>query len=150
MLKKTTQLPHSLEAFIISKVAIAFVRCILILVAAGVAFADDPLPTIQFAIKPRHCVLSEGEEVCQDELEITWNSRYRRSLCLFRSDVGAAIKCWENTFSGSHNLEISASKNVDFQLKESKDESLLVTEAFEVVQDNAKYRRRRKNAWSFF
>lgn len=105
---------------------------------------------VQFSIKPRHCVLSEGEEVCRDELEIKWTSRFRRSLCLYRGDTQQAMQCWENKFSGTHHLEISASQNVDFQLRESENEALLVTEAFEVVQDNSKFRRRRKNAWSFF
>ncbi len=105
---------------------------------------------MQFSIKPRHCVLSEGEEVCRDELEIKWTSKYRRSLCLYRSDTDEAMRCWEREFSGMHHVEISASQNVDFQLRELENSNLLVTEAFEVVQDNSKYRRRRKNAWSFF
>lgn len=112
--------------------------------------ADNTLPVIQFSIKPRLCLLSEGEEVCQDELEIKWMSENRRSLCLYRTDKNKPLHCWDDAFSGEHHVEISASRNVDFQLKEIENQNLVVTEAFEVVQDNTKYRRRRRNAWSFF
>ena len=112
--------------------------------------SEDSLPLIQFSIKPRLCVLSEGEEVCRDELEIKWRSRTERSLCLHRNDQEEALKCWQRSTSGAHQIEISASQNVDFQLIAMDDKNLLVTEAFEVVHDNTKYRRRRRNAWSFF
>lgn len=112
--------------------------------------ADNTLPVIQFSIKPRLCVLSEGEELCHDELEIRWTSENRRSLCLYRTDKSSPLNCWNRAFSGEHHVEISASRNVNFQLKEIENQNLVVTEAFEVVQDNTKYRRRRRNAWSFF
>ncbi len=116
----------------------------------GIAEASDRLPIIQFSIKPRLCVLSDGEKVCEDELEIKWTADYRRSLCLYRSDRETPLQCWENKNSGEHYITIAASRNVDFQLKEVGNKQLLVTEAFEVVHDNAQYRRRRRNAWSFF
>lgn len=112
--------------------------------------ADDVLPMIQFSIKPRLCVLSEGESLCRDELEIKWESPAPRSLCLYRSDQASALECWENKHIGEHRVSVSAANNIDFQLKHMEDQDLLVTEAFEVVQDNSKFRRRRRNAWSFF
>lgn len=112
---------------------------------------EDSLPIIEFRIKPRICLLSEGETICRDELELSWSSSSRRSLCLYRSDHGdTPLKCWENSFRGEHHIEISASQNVNFQLKEINNEKLLVSTAFEVVQDNTQYRQRRRNAWSFF
>jgi hypothetical protein len=108
------------------------------------------MPLIQFSIKPRLCVLSEGEKLCHDELEITWRSPTARSLCLHRSDLAAPLKCWRDSTEGVHEVAISASNNVDFQLIATEDKDLLITEAFEVVQDNSQFRRRRRNAWSFF
>lgn len=112
--------------------------------------ADSALPLIQFSIKPRLCVLSHGEEFCEDKLEIKWTSPEKRSLCLFRSDADQPLSCWEDSFSGIHYVTISASRNVNFQLKDVGNQHLLVTEAFQVVHDNTQYRRRRRNAWSFF
>lgn len=117
---------------------------------APFAFSAEALPSVQFRIKPRLCVLAEGEELCRDELEITWHSEERRSLCLFRSDLDHPLRCWQGAHGGEHQVVISASRNVDFHLKEPDNETHLVSEAFEVVHDNSKFRRRRRNAWSFF
>ncbi len=114
------------------------------------AVASNSVPFIEFTIKPRLCVLSEGEEMCQDELEIVWTSETPRSLCLFRSDNEVPIRCWEDTFSGSHRFAIEVANDVDFHLREADDDMLLVSQAFEVVHDNTQYRRRRRNPWSFF
>lgn len=117
----------------------------------GVPEKDDAkAPVIQFSIKPRLCVLSEGEEVCHDELEIKWISKDQRTLCLYQSDTGNELRCWDKTFSGVHYVEVVASKNIDFYLKENANAKPVITEVFEVVQDNTKYRRRRRNGWNFF
>ncbi|MFL0810930.1 MAG: DUF3019 domain-containing protein [Agarilytica sp.] len=113
-------------------------------------YADEMLPLIQFSIKPSICVLSGGEKVCEDDLALKWESSGPRSLCLFRHDTTIPLRCWEEENQGEHLLSISASRNVDFQLRETKDKKVLVTEAFEVVKDNTQFRRRRRNAWSFF
>lgn len=124
-----------------------------IAVFLGSAYAhgsSDTIPLIQFSIKPRICVLSGGEEECRDEIEIRWSSETRRSLCLHQSDKSKVLRCWNSSFNGEHFVEISATQNIDFQLKEKENNDVVVTEAFEVVLDNSKYRRRRRNAWSFF
>ena len=112
--------------------------------------AKEEIPVIQFSIKPRLCVLSEGEEVCHDELEIKWIAEEQRTLCLYQSGSGEQLRCWDNTFSGVHYVEVTVSENVDFFLKENPEGQPVISEVFEVVQDNTKYRRRRRNAWNFF
>lgn len=95
-------------------------------------------------------MLSEGEEVCQDELEIKWMAQEQSTLCLYQSDTGHELRCWDKVFSGVHYVEVHASENIQFFLKERASASPVVSEDFEVVQDNTKYRRRRRNAWNFF
>lgn len=120
------------------------------MLAATSIHAEEDLPLIQFSIKPNICVLSGGERECEDELELKWVSPEPRSLCLFRHDKHLPLRCWEDENMGMHKLSIAASRNVDFQLREAEDKKLLVSEAFEVVKDNSQFRRRRRNAWSFF
>ncbi len=108
------------------------------------------MPTVQFRVKPRLCVLAEGEELCHDELQITWQSETPRTLCLYRSDLDVPLRCWQHAKNGDHHVVISASHNVDFHLKEADNDQNLVSEAFEVIHENKKFRRRRRNAWSFF
>ncbi len=118
--------------------------------AALAVRAESDLPRILFSIKPNLCVLSQGEEICRDELVISWQSEERLSLCLYQIDKRLPLRCWEGEFSGAHNIEISASENIDFELRDMSEKDLLVSDSFEVVQDRGDYRRRRRNAWSFF
>jgi len=112
-------------------------------------FAGD-VPRIHFSIKPNLCILSNGEEICHDELNIQWQSDERLSLCLYQSNRTNPLHCWEGQFAGVHNTVISTEKNIEFELRGVSEKDLLITDSFEVVHDDSKFRRRRRNAWSFF
>ena len=105
---------------------------------------------IQFSIKPKLCVLENREEVCHDQLEITWSSLQNRSLCLVQADTETAIECWENKSNGSFQFELTATTSTNFQLIETETETLLADRSFEVIFNDKKYRRSRRNPWSFF
>lgn len=115
---------------------------------SGSVIAAD-IPQLQFSVKPNLCVLSEDEEACYDELEVRWSAEQQLSLCLYQSDRELPLKCWTEATEGEHRFLLSATHDVTFQLRESN-KNLLVSEAFEVVQDKKKYRRQRRNPWSFF
>ena len=120
----------------------------LISVVASSASASE-IPELQFSLKPRLCVLTEGEEACYDELKVTWQAKSSRSLCLYKGGDESPLKCWSNATQGDHRFILSASENVTFQLREPN-KKLVVSEAFEVIHDRKKYRRQRRNPWSFF
>ena len=112
--------------------------------------AQEGAPHIEFSIKPRLCVLTEGESLCEDVLEVSWASDEPRSLCLFRSDKNLPLRCWENETSGAHSFALATANNVQFDLREINRNLSLVSREFEVVQSTNKYRRKRRNPWSFF
>ena len=112
--------------------------------------SDKKMPEIEFSIKPNLCVLSNDETACHDTLEIRWRVTEPIDVCLYQSDKRLPLRCWENELSGVHQVDIAISRNINFQLREVEDESLLAKRNFEVVQDTVKYRHRRRNAWSFF
>lgn len=105
---------------------------------------------IRFVIKPKLCVLSEDEETCHDLLELLWTANNNKSVCLFQSNKQLPLRCWENEIKGEHAVEIRTGEDIEFQLREIKDKSLVIAELFEVVQDKQSFRRRRRNPWSFF
>lgn len=153
----TKSLLHSSEGFTIfngSTVSfISLIAGLLALSLSGYVVADEQqkkLPVIQFSIKPRLCVLSAGEEVCRDELEITWAAEEARSLCLYQSGETLPLRCWENETHGAYQFNISASTSVNFHLREEEGDQALGSEVFEVVYDQKKFRRQRRNPWSFF
>ncbi len=115
------------------------------------AIADEiNLPLIQFSIKPRLCVLAAGEEVCHDELTVKWSAALARSLCLYQSDKEQPLRCWENATQGEYQFELTASVTTDFQLRENITQKPLSDQRFQVVYNDKKYRRGRRNPWSFF
>lgn len=114
------------------------------------ASAQDTAEGIRFYVKPRLCVLSEAEETCHDFLEISWKAQDFKSICLFQNNKRLPLRCWENEKGGEHSVEIHTGEDIDFQLKEINDEVLLVSQVYEVIHDQPKFRKRRRNPWSFF
>lgn len=111
---------------------------------------NSSFPLIQFSIKPRLCVLNAGEEVCHDELQVKWESPVLRSLCLFQSDKSEPLRCWENETRGEYQFELTASVSTDFQLREKISDKPLSDQRFQVVYNDKKFRKARRNPWSFF
>jgi hypothetical protein len=112
--------------------------------------ADESLPAIHFSLKPRLCVLTDNEEVCRDELEVTWSSEQKRSLCLYQDGEPMPLECWSDTTKGAYRFVINASASTNFQLREDHSERAVGKEVFEVVYHQKKYRRQRRNPWNFF
>jgi hypothetical protein len=112
--------------------------------------ADDSLPAIHFSLKPRLCVLTDNEEVCRDELEVTWSSAHKRSLCLYQDGEPMPLQCWADSTKGAYRFVISASVSTNFQLREDNSEQTVGNEVFEVVHHQKIYRRQRRNPWNFF
>lgn len=116
----------------------------------AVANDDEILPAIHFSLKPRLCVLTDGEEVCRDELEVRWSSEKERSLCLYQDGQTMPLQCWANAKSGYYQFTLTASASTNFQLRADNSEQALGREMFEVVYQQKKYRKQRRNPWSFF
>lgn len=118
--------------------------------AQSSAGQNASIPLIQFSIKPRLCVLNAGEEVCRDELQVRWESPVQRSLCLFQSDKTEPLRCWDNATRGEFQFELAASASTDFQLREQASDKPLSDQRFQVVYNDKKFRKARRNPWSFF
>lgn len=118
------------------------------LLASATASAAE-LPALQFSLKPRLCVLTQQEEACYDELEVRWYAPRTMNLCLFQSNLEHPLRCWTDASEGEHRFVLSVTHNVTFELR-GANQSTLVSEAFEVIHDHKKYRRQRRNPWSFF
>jgi hypothetical protein len=95
-------------------------------------------------------VLAAGEEVCHDELTVKWSATAARSLCLYQSDKEQPLRCWENATQGEYQFELTASVTTDFQLRENITQKPLSDQRFQVVYNDKKYRKERRNPWSFF
>lgn len=118
--------------------------------ASSVTAQEDELPAIHFSLKPRLCVLADGEGVCRDELEVRWSSEQKRSLCLYQDGQPMPLECWVDANTGVYRFTLTASASTDFQLRADNSEQALGREVFEVVYHQKKYRKQRRNPWNFF
>lgn len=110
----------------------------------------DESPVIDFSVQPRLCVLSAKETICKDDVEIQWKSEAHYSLCLYSDEEPQPLHCWKEAWEGSHELFVETSTAIDFYLKNADTQQVLASQIFEVIQDVQRYRRRRRNPWSFF
>ncbi|MBX2858174.1 MAG: DUF3019 domain-containing protein [Cellvibrionaceae bacterium] len=103
-------------------------------------------------IKPRICVLAQGEKNCEDKINIRWSTKdkHKLSACLFKGEATMPIRCWQNRRSGIYKIAIETDRSLMFTLRNSSEELLLAQKEFEVVHDSKRYRRSRRNPWSFF
>ncbi len=126
--------------------------CRLILISIAFPFVAPAYSDagVRFVVRPKLCVLSKGEEQCRDTLELSWSSSSATSVCLFQNDKTLPLRCWENESKGKHMVSISTDQNIEFQLREIDNRSLLVVEQFEVRHDQPQLRRRKRNPWSIF
>jgi len=121
-----------------------------LLLAPAVIAQEEELPAIHFSLKPRLCVLADGEEVCRDELEVRWSSEQKRSLCLYQDGQPMPLECWTDANTGVYRFTLAASASTDFQLREEGASTVLGREIFEVVHQQKRYRKTRRNPWNFF
>ena len=104
---------------------------------------------IEVRVKPRLCVLSASETECSDEVVISWKSKKTLHACLYQGEIKEPIFCWQNADKGKVKQQVGASSSVEFYLRDLELNTLASTN-FEVIQDHKKYRRGRRNPWSFF
>jgi len=116
----------------------------------GVSYAKEVMPAIHFSLKPRLCVLTDGEENCHDQLEVQWMSETPRSVCLYQNDQPMPLQCWSNQNTGEYRFVLTTNASTDFQLREDEHGRALGQEMFEVVHQQKRYRKPRRNPWNFF
>ncbi len=123
---------------------------LVLFMSPSICLAEEDLPAIHFSLKPRLCVLAEGEEICRDQLDVRWSSEQKRSLCLYQDDEPMPLQCWSDATSGEFQFTLTASNSTNFQLRAANSEQALGQEMFEVVYQQKKYRKQRRNPWTFF
>lgn len=101
-----------------------------ILLLSAQATANDSIShsDIVFNLMPNQCIaLSQGKK-CYVDIEITWQSKTNSNLCLYSSQSTAAIRCWKQANNGSYQNEVVSTKNVQFVLKDDKNNTLATSE----------------------
>lgn len=103
-----------------------------------------------FSIKPNICILADNEKSCTDTLKIKWQTSEKKSLCLYQRVSNKKIHCWQKNDKGRYELFIETNKSLYFDLYDMDNTKIFMSSIFEVINDQKKYRRKRRNPWSFF
>jgi len=126
-------------------------RCAVILVAAVLTWGmGEPGSGIQLQLSPRVCTLAANERQCRTTVHANWHSPREESLCLVilgRSDVK---RCWEHYSEGTYNIELVFSDDLLFELRDSRLETVLASEALRIIREAIRYRHRRRDPWNIF
>ncbi len=72
------------------------------------------------------------------------------SICLYQKRSKNPLACWQEVNAGEHIMALNTQQSLAFLLKTAQQNTVLANETFEVVHDQKKFRRARRNAWAFF
>jgi Protein of unknown function (DUF3019) len=126
-------------------------RCAAIVGAAALtAGMGEPGPGIHLELSPRVCILAANEKQCSTTVHANWHSAQAESLCLVilgRSDVK---HCWEHYSEGTYSIALVFSDDLLFELKDSRLETVLASEALRIIREAIRYRHRRRDPWNIF
>jgi hypothetical protein len=126
-------------------------RCTAILIAAvSTGGMGEPGSAIQLELRPRVCTLAAKETQCSTTVHANWHSPREESLCLVilgRSDVK---RCWEHYSQGTYSIELVFSDELQFELKDSRLDTVLASEALRIIREAIRYRHRRRDPWNIF
>lgn len=114
-------------------------------------FATEASSEINFSLKPNLCVLSDTESQCRDQFVAEWTApgSVILSLCLYQEKQEQPLQCWHDTSFGQVEFSSSLSKTTAFELRDLTTKKLFSRKIFEVVYIQ-KFKRSRRNPWSFF
>jgi Protein of unknown function (DUF3019) len=125
--------------------------CAAILGAAVLtAGMGEPSSGIQLELSPRVCILAANERQCSTTVHANWHSPREESLCLVilgRSDIK---RCWEHYSQGTYTIELVFGDDLLFELKDSRLETVLASEALRIIREAIRYRHRRRDPWNIF
>jgi len=120
---------------------------LLTLLSVSVAAEEG---AIELTVQPSLCILGDGESLCRDQVKINWRAPREHSLCLYQTGASAPLDCWQQTRVGSYTQVLETENDVQFQLVEQNGQQVVARYVFEVIADAKRYRRQRRNPWSFF
>lgn len=102
---------------------------------------------------PGRCELKTGQQKCEMRLNLIWEAPSEARYCLWRKGESKPIKCWENAWRGSVEIQFNASKKTWFELKNSHSSDALAKTGVSVTgsyKQRKRAQRRKRGIWRMF
>lgn len=126
-------------------------RCAAILVAVVLTGGmGEQSSGIQLELSPRVCTLGANERQCSTTVHAYWHSPQEESLCLVILGLSNVKRCWEHYSQGTYSIELVFSNDLLFELRDSRLETVLASEALRIIRQAIRYRHRRRDPWNIF
>lgn len=101
-------------------------------------------------IKPKSCIIEAKNEHCEKTIDVHWMLKSKRSVCLYIESRNRALACWQNKSYINESFAIDVTSNVNFQLRDKTTNQVIYSAPFSLYLKLAKYRKKRRNPWSFY
>jgi hypothetical protein len=122
----------------------------ILLAAASTAGIGQTGSGIQLELHPRVCALAANETQCSTTVHANWHSPRAESLCLIILGRPDVKRCWEDYSQGTYSIELVFSDDLLFELRDSRLETVLASEALRIIREAIRYRHRRRDPWNIF
>jgi len=121
-----------------------------VLLSVNVSASEGTL-TAELKLKPNICILPEAESQCKTTIVAEWKAKNNKafSVCLIRKSDEKSIACWQDAAFGRIEFNDDIAQSTQFELRDANNQ-LLGSDMFQVINEQKKYLRSRRNPWSFF
>ncbi|WP_041420203.1 DUF3019 domain-containing protein [Shewanella violacea] len=122
----------------------------LSLMSGFVVAAEEDLGAV-LTISPEFCITSADKDACELTLELKWENKLLRPICILSDYKEMAKWCAESADTHSLTLEISATDDIQFVMIDKETHQTLAGVKLKVIPAaEPKVRRRYRNPWSLF
>jgi hypothetical protein len=92
--------------------------------------------------------LSVDDRECAVRIAAAWHAERPMSMCLTIVSRPEAGRCWDEVSEGVYELELRATGDVTFELRDRAEHRLLAAATLRVVRETQRYRHKRREPWN--
>lgn len=109
-----------------------------------------PIPTL--IASPSLCELSQGQTICTMNTTLIWEVPRAGHYCLQASGQKQFLQCWENSWSGTHQLSFESGDTQTYLLVRHNNQTVAATTSVQVTTTLVQRLRakRRRSVWRIF
>lgn len=114
-------------------------------------FAAETATSYSLQVRPSICVSYNSDEPCTMDLRLSWQGPASPEICLQELLRDPLLQCWQNSNSGSLELNFANTGDVQYQLQHGNVASAapLAEAGVKVInRDLRNSRKRRRHVWS--
>ncbi len=113
-------------------------------------YADSSTSELGLFLSPKNCVIKNQNSACSQRIDLQWTLESSKNVCLFIATQELNLACWQNVLFHQMNVSINADKDIIFELRNQSSGKVIYREPFKVYRKITKFRRKRRNPWSFY